>query len=112
MQTVIEESIKPAILSAVSDKLNVESIYLFGSRARGDFKPNSDYDVYVVLSDTPKQDLYEIEYGICENFFKCDGLDDVSIDILVNYKDIFDARSKEAFAVESEVIRDGVKIYG
>jgi uncharacterized protein len=38
-----------AVCSAYGDRL--AGIYLFGSRARGDHKSDSDYDVAVVLSD-------------------------------------------------------------
>lgn len=44
---------------------NLERIYLFGSRARGDAKPDSDWDVLVVLTDIPDR---EAAYGDAKRF--------------------------------------------
>lgn len=35
------------IVAPIADKYGLEAVYLFGSQARGDAKPNSDYDFYV-----------------------------------------------------------------
>lgn len=33
----------------------IEELWLFGSRARGDFNPASDYDIFCIWSDHPKE---------------------------------------------------------
>lgn len=35
------------IVAPIADKYGLEAVYLFGSQARGDAKPDSDYDFYV-----------------------------------------------------------------
>ena len=35
------------IVAPIADKYGLEAVYLFGSQARGDAKPNSDYDFFV-----------------------------------------------------------------
>lgn len=35
------------IVAPIADKYGLEAVYLFGSQARGDAKPNSDYDFYI-----------------------------------------------------------------
>lgn len=35
------------ILGPVAEKYNIPRIYLFGSRARGDNRPDSDYDIVI-----------------------------------------------------------------
>ena len=35
------------VIRPVAVKYGVEAVYLFGSRARGDYRPDSDYDFYV-----------------------------------------------------------------
>ena len=37
------------VVAPIAKKYGAESIYLFGSRARGDNSENSDYDFYVIL---------------------------------------------------------------
>ena len=51
-------------------KENIEEIYLFGSRCRDDWRPDSDYDILIVLE---KKDRVII-----------DGLYDAVIDILLS----------------------------
>ena len=47
-------------LSAVRDRL--QQVVLFGSRARGDEKPYSDYDVLIVVKERDR-DLVEAVHG-------------------------------------------------
>lgn len=35
------------IVAPIADKYGLEAVYLFGSQARGDAKPDSDYDFYI-----------------------------------------------------------------
>lgn len=35
------------IVAPIADKYGLEAVYLFGSQARGDVKPDSDYDFYI-----------------------------------------------------------------
>jgi len=46
------------LLSQLISSLKPEQVYLFGSRARGDANPDSDYDFMVVLpDDAPPENL-------------------------------------------------------
>jgi uncharacterized protein len=40
------------LLAKAREQLAVEEFWLFGSRARGDHRPDSDWDVLAVLDDT------------------------------------------------------------
>ena len=37
------------LIAPIAEKYGVERVYLFGSRARGDARPDSDWDVLVLL---------------------------------------------------------------
>ncbi len=76
---IVEKFIKRLEKSGFKDK--IEKIYLFGSRARGDERPDSDYDVLVVAQnpDTAFKDkiydvvldvLFETHRGISLKIFK------------------------------------------
>jgi uncharacterized protein len=55
---VIDLSPLGTLLARIHERLHPEQIWLFGSRARGDAKPGSDWDLLVVLSDdAPDRDL-------------------------------------------------------
>lgn len=52
---VIDEKLK-ILLDRIVPAMNPEAVYLFGSRARGDFREDSDYDLLVIVpDDTPKE---------------------------------------------------------
>lgn len=52
---MVEDDILASFLSSIAPlKPQINAIYLFGSRARKDFRPDSDYDLLIV---TEKKDL-------------------------------------------------------
>ena len=55
----------------VSVRGNVVELYLYGSRARGDHRPDSDYDVFVVLRERNREtvdSLYDAVVDVvCES---------------------------------------------
>jgi predicted nucleotidyltransferase len=58
----VKEKIKKIINQVFEEKgIKVERIILFGSRARGDFKENSDWDLLIIVSN--ELDLRRDERG-------------------------------------------------
>lgn len=53
-QTVVKR-----VKRALSSKIRVKSVYLFGSRARGSYREDSDYDIAVVSPDFAGMDFLE-----------------------------------------------------
>lgn len=47
------------LIDAIKVCLNPESIWLFGSRARGDNRPDSDWDILVALPDDAEPELLD-----------------------------------------------------
>ncbi|MDX8451500.1 nucleotidyltransferase domain-containing protein [Mesorhizobium sp. VK9D] len=47
------------LIDAIKVRLNPESIWLFGSRARGDGRPDSDWDILVALPDDAEPGLLD-----------------------------------------------------
>lgn len=64
------EKIKTEICNIVGE--NLQKIILFGSRARGDFRGDSDYDILIVLnneiSESSRKDLFKT---IVKRLAKC-----------------------------------------
>jgi predicted nucleotidyltransferase len=51
-------SIPPQMVARIVEVLRPVQIWLFGSRARGDARPESDWDLMAILpDDAPEQDL-------------------------------------------------------
>jgi len=85
--------IKDVIISeARKEGVKVKSIILFGSRARGDYRENSDWDLLVVISDSPDRKTirslqYRIHKSLSRNKIYCDVIV-VSEEYYVKYKDV------------------------
>jgi predicted nucleotidyltransferase len=79
-----------------------ERIYLFGSVARGDADPNSDYDVMVVVADNSPSErrrsrlAYESLWG-----------SGIAADVLVWTASQFDSRVHVAASLPATVLREG-----
>jgi predicted nucleotidyltransferase len=82
-------------------------IYLFGSEARGDAGPDSDFDFCVVLPDDAPESLYR-DRSIHHRFW---GLD-ASVDVVrLSFHD-FEARAAHVVAsLPATVVREGKLLY-
>lgn len=84
----------------------LDRIYLFGSTARGEAGPDSDYDIMVVVPDDAPpdvcqtKDVYRVLRGI-----------DASIDVLVRKRVDFDARLHLKASFPSTIVREGKLLY-
>lgn len=82
-------------------------IYLFGSVARGDAGPDSDYDILVVVADEAGTELrrsrlaYEALWGT-----------GVAADVLVWTASQFDSRAHLASSLPATVLREGRLLHG
>ena len=94
------------IAQCIKDAMPVTAIYLFGSYAKGNYRENSDLDIYVVTPDKSKRmhDWYLEAASAFERKIR------MPIEILVGYEDDFERRSKWLNSVEREVVDTGVLI--
>ncbi len=76
----MKEKIKKVINQVLEERgIKVEKIILFGSRARGDFKENSDWDLLIIVSNEidlkdKRKISKEIRIKLAEIFIPCDVL--------------------------------------
>jgi predicted nucleotidyltransferase len=98
-------AIKDSILKTVGE--DCEKIILFGSYAYGTPGDSSDYDVFVVLKDDTEKPILVLQniYGaLAQNpNYK-------AVDILANYKNRFELRSKLP-TIERTIAQKGVVLY-
>ncbi len=98
------------LLQEVVGRLRVayqpERIYLFGSQARGEPGPDSDYDILLVVPDDAPADrresrlAYQVLWGLR-----------VAVDVLVWTRAAFDARLHLTASLPSTVIREGLLLH-
>ena len=103
------EHIKQAIL----ETCNPVQIILFGSRARGDYRPDSDYDVLVVFDDLPVENKSIRNHPVTKiyrSLYKNDV--GVSVDVLVTTNDRYTKLVNETGLVYQYIKEEGKIIYG
>ena len=115
MQKTAIESFKPpsagdAVLAEVVQRLvkayHPWRVYLFGSTARGDAGPDSDYDFMVVVPDDAPAELQDCKVG----YRTLSGLG-IAKDILVWTRSEFDMRLHLKASLPSTVVEEGKLLY-
>lgn len=94
------------IINRILQVIVPDKIILFGSRARGNAKKDSDYDLLVIKSGIENRIL--IEQDIYEKFI---GIDE-SIDILVRKPEDIDQDKNNSGSLISRALNEGIIIYG
>lgn len=101
-RTIIE-----AIVAAVRRAVDAVAIYIFGSYARGDQRPGSDVDIYVITPDA-REGRHAAVVRIGVELF---GLG-MPRDVLAETPEGFASKASVLGSVESDVRREGVLVYG
>ena len=96
-----------AMVQRLVETFDPERVYLFGSQARGDNRPDSDYDFMVVVadSDQPQYRRSQIGYGALTEFA-------YSKDVLVWTHGEFYPQLQLKASFPSTIVREGVLLYG
>jgi len=106
MQTNIQEQLE-TIIQAITSNTKIEDLFLFGSWANGEPKPNSDLDIYLVIPDSDI-DICDLNAEIRFALYKKLTL---PLDLVIAKKSVFERRSK-ALTLENTIAKQGVRIYG
>ena len=106
MQTTIQEQLE-TIIQVITSNTKIEDLFLFGSWANGEQKPNSDLDIYLVIPDSDI-DICDLNAEIRFALYKKLTL---PLDLVIAKKSVFERRSK-ALTLESTIAKQGVRIYG
>ncbi len=104
--TLEADPVLDEIVRRLVDAMRPERIYLFGSRARGDHREDSDYDLLVVLrsSDLPPHKRDQAAYRHLKGV-------GAAKDVLVWTADEFDARTSVVTSLPATVLREGRQVY-
>jgi predicted nucleotidyltransferase len=90
----------------LAEAFEPERIYLFGSKARGETGPDSDYDFLVVVPDeaAPEQKRSRLAYQALRGTR-------TAADVLVWTKQAFDSRLHLPASLPATVVREGKLLY-
>jgi hypothetical protein len=95
-----------AMVDRLVDALHPERIYLFGSRARGDARPDSDYDLLAVV---PESDLAPHRRDVLAFRALC-GVG-AAKDVVVYTRAEFESRRRVVSSLPATVLREGRLVY-
>ena len=90
------------IVRRLVEAYHPERIYLFGSAARGDAGPDSDYDLMVIVPDDSSREMLDPTTG----YTALRGLD-ISKDILISTRHNFDKQLHLKASFPSTIVREG-----
>ncbi|MBZ0264240.1 nucleotidyltransferase domain-containing protein [bacterium] len=94
------------ILNRIREAVNPSKIYLLGSRARGDFNPDSDFDIAVIYDGEKSKQEIRIEARR-----SCSGIA-AAIDILTLTSLEFDRFKDIGTSLAKEISVNGRLVYG
>jgi uncharacterized protein len=106
MQTTTED-VLPEIVRRLVDEFDPEEIILFGSRAWGEPRPDSDYDLLVIITTSQEKPTRRATRG-----YRCLHEIGIPIDLLVKTRGEFDRYSGVAASLEAEIMTRGRILYG
>src|SRR5262245_44687537 len=104
--TTTRDPLLAEIVRRLQREFSPQRVYLFGSRARGDSGPDSDYDLMVVLNErtAPMHKLAQRAHALMWDL-------DVSADILVWGSEEFDGRIHLHASLPAVVVDEGQLLY-
>jgi predicted nucleotidyltransferase len=95
------------VVRRLVDAYQPECIYLFGSVARGDAGPHSDYDLLVVVPDSasPERQRSRLAYQSLRGT-------GTAVDVVVWPKSGFERSARVVSLLPASVLREGMLLYG
>ncbi|WP_447972361.1 nucleotidyltransferase domain-containing protein [Nitrospira sp. Kam-Ns4a] len=105
-ETSHDDPILAEIVRRLVEACRPERIYLFGSRARGEAGPDSDYDILVVVSasDQPGHRRDQAAYRALAGV-------GAAKDVMVLTREEFDSRTGVVCSLPATVLREGRLVY-
>lgn len=94
------------IVHRLVEAFEPKRVYLFGSKARGDAGPDSDYDLMVVVSDT-----CEPGYRLAQRAHSLLWDTGTAADILVWSNERFQSRAHLQASLPATILREGQLLY-
>lgn len=94
------------VIRRLVDLYQPEKIYLFGSRAREDSGPDSDYDLLLIISDQTPPDLRRSQLA-----YKALRGTGIAVDVLIWTHTAFSSRLHIRASLPSIVIEEGKLLY-
>jgi predicted nucleotidyltransferase len=103
---MLDKSIIDKIIERILKVIVPEKVILFGSQARGDAHPESDYDILVIVDKI--EDELKTERQLYKNMFGVGA----GVDIIVKTPENVEKSKNMLVSVVKEALKEGIVIYG
>ncbi len=103
-----DKAVLDKILSAILKVIIPDKVILFGSQARGNARPGSDYDILIIKSGIENE--RKVNQAIYRVMVDLDI--PIGVDIIVQTPANIEKNKKSQFSVVKEALDEGVVIYG
>jgi predicted nucleotidyltransferase len=103
---ITTEDILPQIVRRLVEEFDPEEIILFGSRAWGQPRPDSDYDLLIIVSDAHEQPTRRATRG----YLRLRGVP-VPADLVVSTRAEFDRYRRVPASLEATILERGKVLY-
>ena len=106
-ELLLQDAVLAEVVRRLVEAYNPERIYLFGSKARGDEGPDSDYDLLLVVSDDapPERRRSRLAYETLRGT-------GAAVDVLVCTHSYFEPRCSLKASLPGTVLREGRLLHG
>jgi HEPN domain-containing protein/predicted nucleotidyltransferase len=99
-----------AMVQAIADGVRPSRIILFGSRARGDARPDSDYDLVVELDFEWNSEQHSSTHGRVVDALR-PAREKASVDVLLRRPGDIERRRDDPGYMDWDIARDGIILY-
>ena len=94
------------VVTLIVTRYQPSRVFLFGSRARGDFKADSDYDFLIEVAEAPKHEVIG-----APRMFHMNDLGDRDVQIHVRLRGELEEQSSDPGTIDWDVAREGVLLF-
>jgi HEPN domain-containing protein/predicted nucleotidyltransferase len=94
------------IVTLIVARYQPSRVFLFGSRARGDFKSDSDYDLLIEVAEVPRTELHGVS-----RMFHLNDLGARDVQIHVRLPGELEEQSDDPGTIDWDVVREGVLLF-
>ena len=99
------------IVEVIVKEIDPGRIILFGSRARGDYREDSDYDILVLKEGIRPEDRRPLQRRIMRALWREDIYSLAAVDVIVQDVGRFNRLKNERYLVYYAISREGIVVY-
>lgn len=105
-EELLDEAVPPGLVERVVAHFNPVRVILFGSHARGEAGPDSDYDLLIVLDDDAPAKRLRPEAG-----YRAVRPARVPVDLLTCRRSAFEAKRDVVGSLAHAIAREGIVVH-